>query len=375
MKNKSYIIYILFLISFLNSYCFSQSNNYARNIDKLTLERIKTTLDSVFDEDQKYRNSEQKEISANDIKKMESADKANFELVSEIIDEYGWLGTSQIGSKANSALFLVLQHTDVKNQEKYFEVMKKAVENGNARLCDLALLEDRILMFSNKKQKYGSQIIYDQEISANRIYAIEDEINVDERRKAAGLEPLVEYAKQFGIIYQYDAMQNEKKFKEKSNIGTYVLALIVIILLSVFIMKFINNPTILTWLCFYGVIYLLCFLSLISDINDPMLPSSYNSFNWLLSITIDILILALITSLIRYTALKLINKYHLILDLLSFIIGFSIVSAFVFKLVNSLFFKGTARVFGFNIVALIFLVLVFLGIRFIVSLLQKRSVK
>ena len=99
------------------------------------------------------------------------------------------------------AAFLVVQHTDQSTQEYYLPFLKAAVEEGEARPQDLALLEDRVLMRQGKRQRYGSQL-QENGNGGWKFYPIEDEVNVDERRKSVGLPPISEYAKQFGFKYK-----------------------------------------------------------------------------------------------------------------------------------------------------------------------------
>ena len=65
---------------------------------------------------------------------------------------------------------------------------------------DLAYLTDRVLLAEGKKQIYGSQ--FQQKDGKLLPSPIEDEANVDKRRKEVGLNPLAEYAKQLAETYK-----------------------------------------------------------------------------------------------------------------------------------------------------------------------------
>ncbi len=52
-----------------------------------------------------------------------------------------------------------------------------------------------------KPHNYGTQLITDPTTGKSSLQPIADEIDVDKRRAAVGLEPLAEYAKRFGVIY------------------------------------------------------------------------------------------------------------------------------------------------------------------------------
>jgi hypothetical protein len=168
---------------------------------------LKTELDQIFDEDQRYRrpldttiqkygaNSRQVEELED---QMARADSQNLIRVRAILDEYGWLGADVVGGKGNSALFAVIQHADFAPgvQEKYLPALQEAVENGRASPTDLAFLQDRILVGQHKPQLYGSQVkTNDQGVSAP--FPIADSSHVDSRRAKMGLEPLRYYLQLF----------------------------------------------------------------------------------------------------------------------------------------------------------------------------------
>lgn len=159
-------------------------------------------LDSIFEEDQKYR-QQIREIEGKygrDSKEMRNLyqviiekDSVNLLKVKEILDQHGWLGSDIVGAKGNSTLFLVIQHSDQSTQEKYLPMMRLAVKQGKADGSNLALLEDRVALGQGKKQTYGSQIARDQETKEYYVLPLDDPDNVDKRRAEVGLPPLSEY--------------------------------------------------------------------------------------------------------------------------------------------------------------------------------------
>lgn len=129
------------------------------------------------------------------LKKITLQDSINRRLVTSILDTYGWLGASETSFSANAALFLVIQHSDLTTQLKYLPMMNDAVNKGKARPQDLAYLIDRVNMNQGRFQIYGSQI------SGSSFFPIEDELNVNSRRKAVGLGKIEDYAKSSNISY------------------------------------------------------------------------------------------------------------------------------------------------------------------------------
>lgn len=198
MKSKLTILSIVLLV-----FSSCQNNKSKNQYVKLTEE-----LESIFETDQSLRiivdsvehkygfeSKETQEI----WQKIHENDSINLIKIDSIISKYGWLGVDKIGEKGNAALFLVIQHSDLKTQEKYLPIMKDAVKKGNANGSELALLIDRIEMFNGRPQVYGSQIQYID--GKYTIYKIIDEKNVNKRRYEVGLQPLEEYVKIWNIDY------------------------------------------------------------------------------------------------------------------------------------------------------------------------------
>jgi len=169
------------------------------NLDKALVAQ----LDSIHTEDQKYRMQideidkkygwESKEMKAL-WKIINEKDSINLIKVKFILDKYGWMGPDVVGQTGSSTLFLVIQHSDLKTQEKYLPMMKEAVQNKKASPSQLALLVDRIEMGNGRPQIYGSQLNTDKN-GKTTLYKIIDEPNVNKRRSEVGLQPLENYVK------------------------------------------------------------------------------------------------------------------------------------------------------------------------------------
>jgi len=187
------------------------------------------TLDSIYVEDQKYRQQidgiekkygwESKEMKDH-WKIINERDSINLIKVKAILDKYGWLGKDVVGGQGNSTLFLVIQHSDQATQEKYLPMMREAVKKGKAEGSSLALLEDRVALRQGKRQIYGSQIGQDLETQLYYVSTLEDPDNVDKRRAEVGLEPLAEYVSHWQIKwdiekYKKDLPKLEEKTKQK----------------------------------------------------------------------------------------------------------------------------------------------------------------
>lgn len=170
---------------------------------------IEARLDTVFDDDQAVRKDYESMLKkyGPQSRQMDSLmellrdkDSINQVKVIGILEKYGWLGIDDIGEKANTALFLVIQHARHSIQTKYLPMMRQAVKDGKAKAEQLALLEDRVLADQGKPQIYGSQVRVTK-TGKYEFFPIVDERNVNKRRAAVGLGPLEVYARYFGIEY------------------------------------------------------------------------------------------------------------------------------------------------------------------------------
>lgn len=193
------------------------------NLDK----NLMAKLDTIFQEDQNYRQQikgleekygrESNELKAH-WKMINMKDSINLIKTTKILDKHGWLGQDVIGQQGNSTLFLVIQHSDIKTQEKYLPMMKEAVKKGNASSSSLALLEDRIALRKGEKQIYGSQIGRNQETGEFYVLPLADPENVDVRRAEVGLGTIQEYVGFWKITWnveEYKLKLPEYEAKQK----------------------------------------------------------------------------------------------------------------------------------------------------------------
>jgi hypothetical protein len=171
-------------------------------------------LDSIFETDQRIRwqaDSLYKKFGpdAPELKALEgkfkTVDSLNLVAVREILDTKGWLGPNIVGERGTQTLFLVIQHADLKTQQKYLPLLQEAVSKNELNPSSFALLKDRIDLREGKKQTYGSQIFRDPTTKEQFVAPLIDPDHVDERRKAVGLQPIAEYVKFFNFKWDLEA--------------------------------------------------------------------------------------------------------------------------------------------------------------------------
>ncbi|MCW3465057.1 DUF6624 domain-containing protein [Chitinophaga nivalis] len=142
-------------------------------------------------------------------KKIDWQDSINVRKTTAILDQYGWPGPSVIGIRGSTTLFLVIQHAPLRIQQQYLPMMRDAVKKQQASPADLALLEDRVSLGEGRKQIYGSQISLNKKTGKYFVCPLEDPDHVDERREEAGLAPLAEYVRIWGITWDVSSYKKE----------------------------------------------------------------------------------------------------------------------------------------------------------------------
>jgi len=121
--------------------------------------------------------------------------------LTHIIDNYGWLGKSRVGDKANQAIWLIVQHAELNLQERYLPLLVESVQQGESEGWHLAYLQDRILMYKEQDQLYGTQSLWDDSLQKFKIYPIADIENVNQRRLELGLDSIEVYAATHGYVF------------------------------------------------------------------------------------------------------------------------------------------------------------------------------
>ena len=180
-----------------------------------SLKHLIPILDSVWYRDQFYRydlktislKDQRKEFERN-AAKVREWDAKNLAIVEEIIQKYGWLGPRDIGFRGVSALFLPIQHADLKTQEKYMPVIKQAAIDKKVIPSHYAMFADRVEIRNKRPQVYGTQIN-----AAGGVYEILPLLNpdsVDVWRKSINMaETMEEYIKRWNLKWDKDTYKKQ----------------------------------------------------------------------------------------------------------------------------------------------------------------------
>jgi hypothetical protein len=148
--------------------------------------------------------------------KIERQDAANLAKVAAMLDRTGWVGPDRVGAEASQAIFLVIQHADLKAQQKYLPLMRKAVKAKQAEGSELAMLEDRVALGEGRRQLYGTQIGRKSENGDYYVSPLEDPDHVDQRRAEVNLTPLADYVKHWGLVWDVEAYKKQLPSLERN---------------------------------------------------------------------------------------------------------------------------------------------------------------
>ena len=160
-------------------------------------------LEDVYDKDQAARawTVGMASLSADEIveytAEMERVDSLNQTMVFGILDNDGW--PSNLSDKANRAIWIVIDHSDLTSRSKYLSFVRAKADEGILDKSDYAMLNDRVLMEEGKPQVYGTQIkmaaTFDGEDMAMQLYLwpVENPDALDSLRRSVGLSPIEEY--------------------------------------------------------------------------------------------------------------------------------------------------------------------------------------
>lgn len=124
---------------------------------------------------------------------MEKIHIENAERLDQIISEIGYPTEELVGTEASEASWLVIQHSisSPDFMRRCCSLLADAVEKEKASALHLAYLTDRIAVYEDRPQRYGTQYDWDSDgrLSPNPY----DDIDlINERRKHIGLNTLEE---------------------------------------------------------------------------------------------------------------------------------------------------------------------------------------
>ncbi|WP_324680671.1 DUF6624 domain-containing protein [Hymenobacter sp. GOD-10R] len=180
----------------------------AQPVTSVDYSRVKQELQHIYEQDQQIRESimavgmDSKEAVPL-FKQMRGLDSVNQVYVRTLLTTSGWPARSQVGEQAATTIFLVVQHSNRALIRQYLPALRKRVRQGEASQTDAALMEDRLRMFSGKKQRFGTQTAnWVRQDGTLVIWPIQQPARVNRYRQALGFPTTVEQnAAKLGAVY------------------------------------------------------------------------------------------------------------------------------------------------------------------------------
>lgn len=182
---------------------------YHEPVSRYTLDEIRMELEAMFDEDRTlvhaaYSNpNDERTVST-----IRAIDKAHAQRLKEIVEHIGWPTRDLVGLKATQAAYMVIQHAghDLAFQNRCLELMVDLVESGELPASYLALLTDRIRVFQDKPQVFGTQMTMARDALGVMVptptVPIEDPANLNDRRALMGMAPHEQFVEAIRIAYE-----------------------------------------------------------------------------------------------------------------------------------------------------------------------------
>jgi hypothetical protein len=128
-------------------------------------------------------------------------DAARTARLGEILEEHGWPTFDLVGEDGEDAAWAIAQHSDQDPafQRRALELLRAAVDAGQASPGNLAYLEDRVAVGAGEPQRYGTQVGCgpDGPVPAT---PLADEASIDDLRAEAGLPPYADYLAEMETI-------------------------------------------------------------------------------------------------------------------------------------------------------------------------------
>lgn len=139
--------------------------------------------------------------------KMEALHLKNANHLDQIIATLGYPTIEKVGKEGNSAAWLIIQHAISLPalMKKCLSLLIKIDSTDKESLQQIAYLSDRIAVFENRPQQFGTQFDWDQDGQLSP-QPYDDITLVNERRKKVGLNSLEE---QTHLIRQRAQEENE----------------------------------------------------------------------------------------------------------------------------------------------------------------------
>lgn len=131
-----------------------------------------------------------------EFQRMMIVDRINTRQLVAWVRKCGWPRKGVHGEAATGAAWMLAQHAEPATQKAFLPYLEKAARAGDASASDFAYLADRLAAQDGRLQLYGTQMVQKGQCEFE-FEKFDSRHEVNERRKAIGMQSLEEYERQF----------------------------------------------------------------------------------------------------------------------------------------------------------------------------------
>ncbi len=193
---------------------------YDRPANTLTLAEISNELIAMHNRDRLLvrESIDPNHQSDQNIALINAIDLAHTARLKEIVDYIGWPTRGTVGLEATEGAYLVIQHSgnDTEFQARCLDMMHDLAQRGELPAQYVALLTDRIRVFNNQPQLYGTQMTLAKD--ANGVMRpvpsseIESPEQLNDRRTQMGLPPHEVFVTAIAQAYAASLVEPNSRF-------------------------------------------------------------------------------------------------------------------------------------------------------------------
>lgn len=154
---------------------------YPRQVPEQALAR---ELIEMAKQDLALRDNIRRGADATFVQQIHPEDSARQQRLARIIATKGWPTRSMVGWEAADAAWLIAQHSPQKLLKPWLSLMQKAALKHEIRPSNLATSIDRVLVYDNKKQLYGTQSRVVNGVLT--LYPVAENALLSQRRRSVG---------------------------------------------------------------------------------------------------------------------------------------------------------------------------------------------
>ena len=198
---------------------FCEVPSYIQPAEELSIEQIRAEREAMCDHDRQLVSATYaEEHEAEAIQTVQAIDIAHADRLKEIVNCIGWPTRELVGLKATQAAYMVIQHAghDVDFQNECLSMMVDLVEQRQLPASYVALLTDRIRVFSDQPQVFGTQMRMARNEQGIMVptptVPIEDPQNLDERRALMGMVAHSEFIEAIQLAYEASLTEPNSAF-------------------------------------------------------------------------------------------------------------------------------------------------------------------